>query len=261
MPKAVVFDGSSSVEFVLTQFPPCSSVLEPDLDALKEMIFHDYFVPESRASVPATNLEAVIADLGIERYDWVKLDSQGTDLRILQSLSETQLAKISAIEIEPGLIEAYQGEDRFPELHQFLLHSGFWLSDLNLQRYARVSPDSFRRLQSRCGIPRLDAYLKRSPTAAEGRYFRKINYLKQRGDERQIVLAIVFGMLDDQLGYSFDALNVYRDRFGTTPFAQRAEQGILALIKGVRLRRWPQVAVKRIYRALRRTVAPLIPGW
>lgn len=47
VPKAVVFDGSPSVEFVLTQFPPCSSVLEPDLDALKEMIFHDYFVPES----------------------------------------------------------------------------------------------------------------------------------------------------------------------------------------------------------------------
>ena len=136
----------------------------------------------------------MIADLGIERYDWIKLDSQGTDLRILQSLPEAQLSKISVIEIEPGLIEAYQGEELFPELHQFLLHSGFWLSDLNLQQYARVSPDSFRQLQARSGIAKIDVYLKRSPTAAEGRYLRKISYLEQHGDERQIVLAVVFGI-------------------------------------------------------------------
>ena len=58
--------------------------------------------------------------LSLSGIDWLKTDSQGTDLRIFNSLRPEVRSRVLAIDIEPGLIDAYVGEDLFVDAHKEL---------------------------------------------------------------------------------------------------------------------------------------------
>ena len=134
------------MEFILTSFPSCSSALEPDLEAVSSFSFRDLFKPERRIKVPAITLDAAITEQGLGGIDWLKLDTQGLDLILIKSLAEASQEKLLAVEIEPGFIHAYKKESLFPECHDWMLENGFWLADLEMQRYAKIRPETQARL-------------------------------------------------------------------------------------------------------------------
>ena len=217
--KAVALkDDQESVEFVLTTYPGCSSLLEADLEALSSFIFRDLFVPVRKVSVPAISLNRVIEDYDLGRLDWLKLDTQGMDLKLIKSLRQEYFDKLLAVDIEPGLIHAYKGEDLFAETHTYLMDRGFWLSDLRVQAYAKVRPETVVKMtESLNGMDRstLERRLKRSPTAAEARYLREIAWLRDNAaDRRSFILSFVFALLDGQTGFAFDVLTEYEALFG-----------------------------------------------
>ena len=49
-----------------------------------------------------------LASAGLERADWIKLDTQGTDLRLLEGLDEPLLAGLMAVDAEPGFDQHYE---------------------------------------------------------------------------------------------------------------------------------------------------------
>src|SRR5215831_19351761 len=86
VPEAVVVDAAQAqAHFYLTRSPYCSSTLAPDTGALDDYAFAGEFEVEGEASVPATTLEAVLARYQLPGIDWLKLDTQGTDLRLFES--------------------------------------------------------------------------------------------------------------------------------------------------------------------------------
>src|SRR5207247_2893397 len=111
------------VRFYMTKSPYCSSTLLPDSRSLENYIYSDLFVVEREAKVRAATLDAVVQRLGLTGIDWLKVDTQGTDLRIFGTLSSNLRAGVLAIDVEPGLIDAYQGEDLFVDTHSALTHS------------------------------------------------------------------------------------------------------------------------------------------
>lgn len=216
--KAVTFnDGAETVEFILTNYPSCSSMLEPDLEALSSFSFRDYFRPVSRGTAPATSLKRVIAELHLGGINWLKLDSQGTDLRLLRSLDSQHLASLLAVDIEPGLIRAYKDEDLFSDCHPWLLEQGFWMSRLEYQSYPKLRPETLSGLAADSGIEarQLTGRLRKAPTAVEGRYLREVAWLAASAENADLlVLAFVFGLLDEQLGYAYDVACLGSERFG-----------------------------------------------
>ena len=54
---------------------------------------------------------SALSKAGVDYVDWYKSDSQGTDMSIFDSLPKNISNKILAAEFEPGIIDAYQGED------------------------------------------------------------------------------------------------------------------------------------------------------
>jgi hypothetical protein len=216
--KAVSFDDhAESVEFILTDYPSCSSMLEPDLEALSSFSFRDYFRPVSRGTAPATSLNRVIAELDLAGINWLKLDSQGADLRLLRSLDRQHLTRLLAVDIEPGLIKAYKDEDLFTDCHPWLLEQGFWMSRLEYQSYPKLRPESLSTLAADSGVEtsRLTASLRKTPTAIEARYLREIAWLAASAESADLlVMAFVFGLLDDQLGYAYDVARLGMERFG-----------------------------------------------
>jgi hypothetical protein len=59
-------------------------------------------------------------------------------LRLFNSLTPEVKSHVLAVDIEPGLVEIYKGEDLLTDVHQDFLHNGFWLSDVNVGRFIRM---------------------------------------------------------------------------------------------------------------------------
>ena len=174
--KALCADPSAeTVTFHLTRSPYCSSTLPPDAEALSKYSFWDLFEVDRIASVPATTLMRVLTEQSLTQIDWLKIDAQGTDLRIYQSLEETVRHRVLAVDTEPGLIDAYRGEDLFVDVHERLEAEGFWLSNLNLMGVPRLSRSAMQALNIRtsAGLPVIPAgVLRTSPGWCEARYLR-----------------------------------------------------------------------------------------
>jgi hypothetical protein len=217
--EAITNDANANeVEFILTRFPYCSSTLVPDANSLSNYHFRDFFVPEQRRRVRATTLNAVMQRLGLSRMDWLKTDTQGTDLRIFRSLAEAPQNTVLALDIEPGLIEAYKGEDLFVDSHRHLVQNGFWVADMNVCGAVRVRPSTLNDVVSDTSLHYAfaDRALKKSPAWCEARYFRSLEWLASRSaTPDRYGLLWVFAIIDDQLGFALDVALEYQKLFGS----------------------------------------------
>ena len=210
--------GQSGVHFYLTHSPYCSSTLPPDTEALSQYLFSDLFAVEKEVSVRASSLNAVIDRLGLQGVDWFKTDSQGTDLRLFQSLRDDVRNRVLAVDIEPGLIDAYQGEDLFVDAHRELLRQGFWLSSLNVKGSTRMKRTTLQAVASQHpGLKDVHIYeaVRPSPGWCEARYLCTIESLSKRNaDARDYALLWVFAMIERQWGYALDIAYAYEQRYG-----------------------------------------------
>jgi FkbM family methyltransferase len=209
---------AAGVPFYLTRAPHCSSTLRPDTAALESYMFAPLFAVEREVTVRAVPLGQVIARLDLPGIDWLKLDTQGTDLQIFNSLSADVRDHVLALDVEPGLIDAYIGEDLFVDSHKSLVGQGFWLSNMRVRGAARIGQGTLGgALAEGSGLSpgALERTLRRSPGWCEARYLRTVEWL-DAGDfaARDYALHWVFALLDDQLGFALDIGAAYRRRFG-----------------------------------------------
>jgi hypothetical protein len=205
---------SDNASFYLTQSPFCSSLLPPDNVRLKDWSFTDLFNVEKIENIKVKDLTGVFNELDIKRIDWFKTDSQGTDLRLFKSIGGKIMDKVLAVDFEPGIIDAYKGEDKLWNVLKFMDDNLFWVSDLNIPKAAvridreiliqKINPDRLKYFN--------DA-VTRSPTCGEITYF---NSFKNNDFEiRDYLLMIVFSLIKNQEGFvlelCFNAKQKYDD--------------------------------------------------
>jgi hypothetical protein len=199
--------GQASIRFYLTASPHCSSTLHPDFTSLDNYLFRGLFDIVGEAEAPATTLDAVLTNMQLTTVDWFKTDSQGTDLRLFNSLSPDVRNGVLAVDVEPGLIDAYEGEDLFVDTHRALVASGFWLSSLNVRGAVRMAPGSVTHAQRHwpgMSARKVSRAVRSSPGWCEASYLRSLTSLQAGGKVRQYVLLWVFAVMQEQYGYAFD---------------------------------------------------------
>src|SRR3990172_1281824 len=120
----VTEDQGSEFDFYLTQSPYCSSLLKPDNESLKAWAFSEKF----------------------NYLDWFKSDSQGTDLRLFKSLGQDIIKKVLSVELEPGIIDSYHGEDKISMVLSFMNENNFLLSEMNVKGSQRITTETLNLL-------------------------------------------------------------------------------------------------------------------
>ena len=212
-------DLSKEANFYFTKFPYCSSTLKPNSQSLSHFLFSDLFIVEKETKVQSTSLNSVVNELSLPTIDWLKIDSQGIDLRIFAGLKDEMRSKILAIDIEPGLIDAYEGEDLFVDVHKRLTQEGFWLSTLNVGDAVRMRKSSLAYLsevKNEIKINLAEQTLKKTPVWCEARYLRTVASLVQNNlSKNEFVLLWLFSTLDHQMGFALDLALEYKKLFGT----------------------------------------------
>ncbi len=216
VPQAAVVGDESTVRFHLTRYPFCSSTLSPDASAREPYLFAEPFEVVEVSDAPATSLGSALAQLGLSRVHWFKADTQGTDLRLFESLPKGIRDGVLAVDVAPRLIPAYLEEDLFVDAHHHLTGEGFWLSRLEVHGAIRMRRSSLKVLEPLLGtacVHELASCHRPSPCWCEARYFRTLDSLRDR-ERGDWIVAWAFAMVDEQPAFAADLAIAYRERFG-----------------------------------------------
>ena len=216
-------DVEGSVEFFLTKFPFCSSTLKPDEKALADWEFAHLFEVEEITSQETTTINISLEKSSLNYIDWFKTDSQGTDLRLFKSLPEEIRNRILVADFEPGIIDAYEGEDKLHHVMDFMDKEPFWVNSMEIKGAKRILgsdiPEDARE--------QIISKQKISPCWCEISYF---NDMKSNSfDLRTNLLGWVFATLLDQHGFAIRIAHAGETSFEDKIFRQLIDHSLSKL--------------------------------
>lgn len=215
--RLILDQANKSSEFYLTKSPYCSSALHPDNEALKPWAFSPLFEVEKAINLPSITLNDALTEVGLNYIDWYKTDSQGTDLRIFDSLPDQIINNIIAAEFEPGIIDAYKGEDKLNSLMLYMDKKPFWVTNMNIKGSQRINQEdlnSLNYIQKRW----ITSFLRTSPGWCEISY---LNEMKSDSMEiREYLLAWIFASIYEEYGYALSIAKQGYDIFSEDLFLE-----------------------------------------
>lgn len=229
----------------LTRSPQCSSMLPPRPERLARWAFAEMFAVERTIDLPAETLPAALAAHGIGYIDWLKCDTQGLDLAIYRSLPPAWREQLSVVEFEPGLIDAYAGEDKVSDVLEAMQAEPFWLAEFKLGTAVKGSP---ARLAEALG-PRGAAWARRlgpgAPAWANLCFVREPSAPGPAMPRRTLLAAWTCATLLGQHGHALEVAEHGRHQFGGPLFTRLARGSVLRLraamlcaVPGWLWRRW-----------------------
>jgi FkbM family methyltransferase len=261
--EAVTADkNASEIDFFLTRSPYCSTTLAPNPPAAAHWLERDCFAVEGRATVRATTIDSVLTRLNIPRLDWIKLDTQGTDRRLINSLCPHVFTRLMAIDTEPGLVEIYQCEDLFVDVHRDLTRKGFWLSSMHTDGLIRMRRETLGILRQ--VNPKIDdCYIRSatnvSPAYHEARYLRTLEWLVDHSmTQQEYMLLWIFALVDGQFGFALDVSVEFDRIFGETEASEQLKAVTWLLMSRVHRRRTLKSASAPVARRVRSVLGLLI---
>lgn len=129
--RAIVGEYDSPAQTVyLTKSPYCSSTLPPRPDGVEGYAHAALFDVVATTTARSVRLQTVLADRGLTYVDWLKTDSQGVDCRVFHSLTVDQRSRLLVVELEPGIIDGYIGEDKLHDVLAAFDPQEFWCGSL-----------------------------------------------------------------------------------------------------------------------------------
>jgi len=215
--RLVASQSSEAIDFYLTNSPYCSSSLEPDIVALDVWAFQDLFQIERTIKLPAVDLNTVLNQLGLDRIDWYKTDSQGTDLRIFKSLTDSMMNNILTADFEPGILDAYKGEDKLHDVMAYMEKKPFWVCDMAVKGTQRIYQHVVQDIDyfAQRGMRK---YLKISPGWCEIAYMN--TFESTDFSVREYLLGWVFASIQKQHGFALHIASQGEQRFKLPLFAE-----------------------------------------
>lgn len=159
---------SGQATLYCTVRPGMSSLLEPDQEVANRSCIGPKFQVTSTRTVPTVTLDEAAARYGFEDACFLKVDTQGTELDILES-GGSIIDGVVGIYVETLFHPFYKNQSLFADVDAHLRHCGFSLFNLH------------RTMVRRAGY-RPDFYSQRMVVWAHCLYLRETQALVAHGD-------------------------------------------------------------------------------
>jgi hypothetical protein len=215
--RLVTPESSENADFYLTRSPHCSSSLLPNKAALEPWAFQGLFDIEKTIKLQAIDLKTALKQIGLGHIDWYKTDSQGTDLRIFRSLPSKVMGNVLVADFEPGIIDAYAGEDKLHHLMAFMDQKPFWISDMEIKGSQRINSKAMQNLISVLQ-KKIGYFLKASPGWCEISYINKFE--SSNLSIREFLLGWVFATVKGQHGFALHLATLGESKFKDEFFSE-----------------------------------------
>lgn len=122
--------GGTESSFYLTKRQECSSLLKPNLKVLSYFPFTERFEEESVLKIETSTIDSL--DLK-QKVDYLKIDTQGSELEILKNYS--QLPNALLIESEVEFLEIYSGQPLYRHMDEHLSKLNFSVIDIKTAKW------------------------------------------------------------------------------------------------------------------------------
>lgn len=131
---------SMQIEFHRTKNPNCSSIFMPNNEFMNEfMEVGDFFEVKETISLQAVALGEYLPLQGVTDIDFIELDTQGSELGILQGAQGFLSSNIIGLRVEVEFTEMYHDQPLFGDVDAYLRQFGFRLFDLDRYHLRRNS--------------------------------------------------------------------------------------------------------------------------
>lgn len=233
--------------FYLTNSPYCSSSLKPDGKSLQNWGFHDLFTIKKKVKLNSIPLSTVLKEQNIEKVDWFKTDSQGTDLRLFKGLGKNIINKVLIAEFEPGIIDVYKSEDKLHNILAYMDNFPLFVSDMKLEGTIRMNDKIISAKFSGLWKKIMNLVIRESPCWVEISYlntFENVNIF----NKRDFLLGWVFSLIKNQLYFALELAVKGREKFDDSIFLE-LENYTLRKIK-FQINYFPLFLIKIIARKL-----------
>ena len=135
--NTALYNENSEIDFHITRRQGHSSVFEPDKDVIGRFSFSERYDVLETKKIAARRLDEALQEADITNADFIKIDTQGSELAILQG-GEKTLSVCFGVEVEVEFLPLYKNQPLFSELETFLRDYGFELFDIKRHYEKRV---------------------------------------------------------------------------------------------------------------------------
>ncbi len=190
--------------FYNTEKPQCSSLLEPNPAPLEGFSVVDYLTIKNTNEVNTNTLDQWANMYFIPSVDFIKIDTQGAELEILQGGREL-VDSVLGLEIEVEFLDVYKNQPLFGDIDAWIRSKGFILFDISKIFGKRLTVS--QEFQSNGQLVWGDAL-----------YFRDVNYIfnKSQNAESYVNILLKLAAIADLYGipdYSLYVLEKTVERY------------------------------------------------
>ena len=176
-----------------------TSIFKPNRAFLDSFPEASRFDTTSVIDMPTDTLDNVLLTSGIEDVDFIKADTQGSELYVLEGAASALAAGVVGVEVEVEFAPIYTGQPLFADVDAYLRKFGLVLFDLRpclLEARARPARRRAARADHLGGraVPAESAGAHRGTVVAPGR----------RGDRAKLLKAISVAVLYGYLDYALE---------------------------------------------------------
>ncbi len=190
------------IKFYLTESPYCSSTLRPLTEKLTPFHYSNLFETKQTIDLNAKNIGEALSEMGIKQVDWFKTDTQGTDLRLFKSLPLPLQTSCTVVQFEPGIIDAYEGEDKLHNVLTYMETLSMRLYEFTVLGALNVPHHDFEHLFPGRARKKLAVnILKNTPGWAEISYVKKFD--SDGLTTRDFLLGWLFMMMEKQYATAY----------------------------------------------------------
>lgn len=125
-----LYNKKASIPLYLTRNKTDSSIFEPDMTFLKKFPHADRFEVVGREVMQVDMLDNQLNDHNVTDVDFIKVDTQGSELFILQGAANILSQAVFGVEVEVEFSPLYFGQPVFSDVDVFMRSRGFQLFDI-----------------------------------------------------------------------------------------------------------------------------------
>jgi FkbM family methyltransferase len=191
-----LFDRAATLPLFITEQQVCSSIFEPNLNLLKS--FHNWqrFSVANKTEIQVERLDAALERARISDIDFIKVDTQGSELGILMGSGAFLDDCVVGVEVEAEFTALYHGQPLFADVDSFMRKNGFELFDLSRHFWRRTEVAGYQGCY-RGQIIYADALYLASPNKLQA-ILSKLSSMEERTAKfiRAVEVVLLYGYYD-----------------------------------------------------------------
>jgi len=152
------------LDLFITRDGNLCSIFEPDRNILDDFPETERFDLLKKVQVKADTLDNVLKNSNIGCVDFIKVDTQGSELFVLEGAKSILERSVFGVEVEVEFLPMYKNQPLFDDVNKFMRERGFYLFDLKKHYWRR-----------KCGLG-FDGSLKGQIIHGDALYLRNVDH-------------------------------------------------------------------------------------